>query len=57
MPPGSLIPAERQASGSIIEVVPEGEFVTYAIGVPLRKMRDPAAARARVGVSQGVGIG
>jgi hypothetical protein len=54
---GSLIPAERQASGSIIEVVPEGEFITYAIGVPLRKMRDPAAARARVRVSQERGIG
>jgi hypothetical protein len=53
---GSLIPAERQASGSIIEIVPEGEFLIYALGVPLRKMRDPAAARARVSVTQeGVG--
>jgi hypothetical protein len=49
---GSLIPAERQASGSIIEVVPEGEFLTYALGVPLRKMRSPAAAQARVAVSE-----
>jgi hypothetical protein len=49
---GSLIPAERQASGSIIEVVPEGEFLTYALNVPLRKMRDPAAARGRVTVTQ-----
>jgi hypothetical protein len=49
---GSLVPAERQASGSIIEVVPEGEFLTYALGVPLRKMRDPAAARARIPVTQ-----
>jgi hypothetical protein len=48
---GSLIPGERQNSGSIIEVVPEGEFLTYALGVPLRKMRDPAAALAHVAVS------
>jgi hypothetical protein len=49
---GSRIPAARQASGCIIEVVPEGEFLTYALGVPLRKMRDPAAAQARVPVTQ-----
>jgi hypothetical protein len=49
---GSLVPAERQASGCIIEVVPEGEFLTYALGVPLRRMRDPAAARARIPVTQ-----
>jgi hypothetical protein len=49
---GSLIPAERQTSGSIIEVVPEGAFLTYALGVPLRMMRDPAAARGRVPVTQ-----
>jgi hypothetical protein len=48
---GSLSPAERRGSASIIEIVPEGAFVTYAIDVPLRKMRDPAAARARVPVS------
>src|SRR6266498_2580774 len=49
---GSLIPAERRASGSIIEVVPEGEFLTYGLGVSLLKMRDPAAARARIPVTQ-----
>ena len=48
----SLIPKERQASRSIIEILPEGEFLTYALGVPLRKMRDPAAARGRVPVTQ-----
>jgi hypothetical protein len=47
---GSLIPAERRASGSVIEVVPAGAFLTYALGVPLRRMRDPAAASARVPV-------
>ncbi len=48
---GSLLPKERQESASIIEIVPEGMFVTYAIDVPLRKMRDPDASRARMPVS------
>jgi hypothetical protein len=48
----ALLPAERRASAFIIEVVPEGAFVTYGLGVSLMKMRDPAAARARVPVSQ-----
>jgi len=50
----SLLPAERQASSSVIEVVPEGAFVTYGLGVPLMKMRDPAAARERVPVRSGL---
>ena len=48
---GSLLPAERRASACLIEVVPEGAFVTYGLGVPLAKLRDPAAARARVPVT------
>jgi hypothetical protein len=44
----SLIPAERRASACIVEIAPEGAFVTYGVGVPLMRMRDPAAARARV---------
>ncbi len=48
----SVVPAERRTSASIIEVVPEGEFLTYAVAVPLRKMLDPAAAQARVPVSR-----
>lgn len=46
----SLLPAESQESGSVIEIAPEGEFLTYGIGMPLLKMRDPAASRARVPV-------
>jgi Pyridoxamine 5'-phosphate oxidase len=46
-----LLPAERQASAAIIEVVPEGVFVTYGVGMPLMKMRDPGAASARVPVA------
>ena len=48
----SLLPAERQASACIIEVIPEGFFVTYGVGVSLTQMRDPAAAAARVPVTQ-----
>ena len=47
---GSLLPPERRDAATIIEIVPEGAFVTYGLGVPLMKMRDPAAARARVHV-------
>jgi hypothetical protein len=48
----SLLPAERQASARIIEVIPEGSFVTYGVGVALTQLRDPAAAGARVPVTQ-----
>ena len=48
----SLLPAERQARACIIEVIPEGFFVTYGVGVSLMQMRDPAAAAARVPVTQ-----
>jgi hypothetical protein len=47
----SLLPAERRASSCIIEVIPEGAFLTYGLGVSLLKMRTPAAARARVPVT------
>jgi hypothetical protein len=48
---GSLLPSERRTSASIIEIVPEGAFVTYGVGVPLREMRDPVASRARLPIS------
>jgi hypothetical protein len=48
---GSLIPAERQASGSIIEIAPEDVFVTYGLGVALTEMREPARARGRIPVT------
>ena len=34
----------------LIEVTPEGEFITYGIGIPLMKMRDPELARGRAPV-------
>lgn len=47
---GSLLPAERRASSRIIEILPEGQFLTYGVGVSLLQMRSPARARARVPV-------
>jgi len=44
----SLVPADRRAAATIIELVPEGTFLTYGIGVSLRNMADPAAALAHV---------
>ncbi len=31
----------------LIEVVPKGDFITYGIGIPLLKMRNPDEARGR----------
>lgn len=47
---GSLVPPARRASASIIEVIPEGTFLTYGVGVSLKKMLDPNAAGGRVAV-------
>ena len=47
------VPPERRTSASIVEIEPEGEFVLYGIGVPLSRMRDASASRARVPVSEG----
>jgi hypothetical protein len=49
----ALLPAERRTGGSVVEIVPEGTFVTYGIGVPLMKMADPDAARGRVPAGRG----
>ncbi len=49
---GSLLPSERRTSASIIEIVPEAAFVTYGVGVPLRRMRDPVASRARLRIAR-----
>ncbi len=47
----SILPAGSQASTAVIEIVPEGRFVTYGLGVSLMTMRDPIASRARVPVA------
>jgi hypothetical protein len=46
-----LLPPDRAQSSCLIEIAPEGDFLTYGIGVPLTTMREPAAARAHVPVS------
>ncbi len=46
----ALVPAERLAVCSIVEIFPEDHFLTYGIGTSLMTMRHPAAARARVPV-------
>lgn len=47
---GSLLPPERATSSCLIEITPEGDFLTYGIGTPLLAMRTPARARARIPV-------
>src|SRR6266545_7248326 len=42
----SLLPTERRTSSTIIEIQPEGRFLTYGVGVSLLRMRHPAASRA-----------
>ena len=34
----------------LIEVTPVGEFITYGIGIPLMKMREPEQSRGRAPV-------
>ena len=48
----SLLPDERRSNAVVIQVTPEGAFVTYGIGVSLSQMRDPDAAGARVPVME-----
>jgi hypothetical protein len=46
-----LLPETRRAGSCVLELVPEGRFLTYGIGVSLMAMRDPALATAHVPVS------
>jgi hypothetical protein len=45
-----LVPEARKAGSSVIELVPEGRFLTYGIGVSLMDMANPARALVRVPV-------
>jgi hypothetical protein len=38
-----LLPPERRASGAVMEIVPEGRFLTFGLGVPLMRMGSLAA--------------
>lgn len=48
---GALLPPERRTSAAVIELTPEGAFVTYGLGISLLKMRHPEAAKARIAVT------
>jgi hypothetical protein len=48
---GALLPIERRASSSVLQITPKGSFVTYGVGVSLNAMRDPVLARARLPVA------
>ncbi|MBK8990002.1 MAG: hypothetical protein IPM39_28735 [Chloroflexi bacterium] len=43
--------AAQVAESCLIEVTPQGEFLTYGVGVSLMQMRDPAQARGRAAVA------
>jgi hypothetical protein len=47
----SLVPEERRAVATVLELVPEGMFLTYGIGVSLKAMIDPVAAQAHVPIT------
>jgi hypothetical protein len=47
----SLIPEARREVDTLLELVPEGTFLTYGIGVSLKAMLDPAVAQAHVSVA------
>ena len=42
---------EMLATTSVIEIVPQGDFVTYGVGIPLMQMRFPEKARGRAPVA------
>jgi hypothetical protein len=46
-----LVPEARKIGSCILELVPEGRFLTYGIGVSLIAMADPALALVRVPVA------
>jgi hypothetical protein len=52
----SLLPKDRREA-TVLELIPEGTFLTYGIGVSLREMLNPAVAQAHVPItSRGVAI-
>jgi pyridoxamine 5'-phosphate oxidase-like protein len=47
----SQLPKERWSAGCLLELAPEGNFLTYGLGVSLQDMAKPEAALAHVPVS------
>jgi uncharacterized pyridoxamine 5'-phosphate oxidase family protein len=48
---GMTVDDEKLAGTCVIEVTPNGDFVTYGVGIPLMQMRDPERARGRASVN------
>jgi hypothetical protein len=48
---GSLLPPGQRDSAVLIELIPEGRFLTYGVGVSLTDMRKPELAEAVVPVA------
>lgn len=46
----TMVPAERKELARVIELRPDGEFLTYGLGVSLAEMMNPTIALARVPV-------
>ncbi len=46
----SWLPADRKDSGALVELIPEGQFLTYGVGTSLRDMQKPELAGASVPV-------
>jgi len=46
-----LVPEARKTGSCVLELMPEGRFLTYGIGVTLMAMANPAIALARVPVA------
>ena len=44
----TLLPPKRRDAAVVIELAPEGEFLTYGVGVPLMDMQKPELARGVV---------
>lgn len=42
---------KAMAQSCVIEVTPQGEFLTYGVGIPLMQMRFPEKARGRAAVA------
>ena len=47
----AILPESRRQSSCVLELVPEGRFLTYGVGVSLGEMRDPAVSGGHVPVS------
>ncbi len=46
-----ILPESRRASSCVLELAPEGRFLTYGVGVSLSELADPAVSLGHVPVS------